>query len=290
MKAAKPSRALAAALATGLTVALPQAALAADPAPDRFTHSVPVDLPITFAFGSVWLASQLSQAALTSAECRWCDRASDGTDTLNALDKGSRDALRWSNPLAANLMSDVLGWGVSPVVAIGGGALVAGLDGRLDEAPANLLILLEASFASAALSQLMKFAVARERPFVHYLPAAEKKRTAKPADNNVSFYSAHANFAFAAAVSSGTIAYIRGYRGAPWLLGGGLAIATTIGYLRVAADRHYMTDVLVGAAMGSLAGFAIPYFFHRKSDAETTGMAPSAITATSNNISIAWTF
>jgi membrane-associated phospholipid phosphatase len=188
-------------------------------------------------------------------------------------------------------VSDVLGWAVSPVASLGGNVLAATLDGRADEVATNTLIMLEASFAAATISQLTKFLVARERPFVHYLPDAQKKRTAKPQDNNVSFYSAHTNFAFALAVSSGTIASMRGYRGAPWIWGSGLVLATTIGYLRVAADRHYMSDVLVGAVIGTAIGFGVPFFFHRKTDsAASTGMAPSAIAASGNGVSFAWRF
>jgi membrane-associated phospholipid phosphatase len=93
------------------------------------------------------------------------------------------------------------------------------------------------------------------------------------------------------AVSSGTIASLRGYRGAPWVWGSGLLLASTIGYLRIAADKHYLSDVLVGASVGSLVGFAVPFFFHRKSaSTEPTKMAPSAISAGSNHVSFTWQF
>lgn len=40
------------------------------------------------------------------------------------------------------------------------------------------------------------------------------------------------------------------------------AMATTAGVLRLTSDRHYASDVLVGAAFGVGAGFALPYFVH----------------------------
>ena len=50
---------------------------------------------------------------------------------------------------------------------------------------------------------------------------------------------------------------------APLIFGSGLLLGATTGYMRMAADKHYMSDVLVGAGMGSLIGFVVPYTFHR---------------------------
>ena len=47
----------------------------------------------------------------------------------------------------------------------------------------------------------------------------------------------------------------------------GLTLATTGAYLRIAADRHYATDVLAGAIVGSAVGFGVPYFAHRPNPA-----------------------
>lgn len=42
----------------------------------------------------------------------------------------------------------------------------------------------------------------------------------------------------------------------------GYALAATSGYLRIAADRHYLTDVVVGAVVGSGIGLAVPLLVH----------------------------
>ncbi len=76
--------------------------------------------------------------------------------------------------------------------------------------------------------------------------------------SHVSFFSGHTALAFSFAVSAGTIASMRSYPNAGWVLGSGLALATTTGYLRIAADHHYFTDVLVGAVVGSAIGWAVP--------------------------------
>ena len=56
---------------------------------------------------------------------------------------------------------------------------------------------------------------------------------------------------------------IGGYRLAPvvWIAGGVLALAAS--YLRMAADRHYFTDVTVGAVLGTGIGIAVPLLLHR---------------------------
>ncbi|NUQ76583.1 MAG: phosphatase PAP2 family protein [Polyangiaceae bacterium] len=283
---------IACALAIGVA-SVPAAAQssAPDEPADRFTHDLALDLPVTFIAGSLWLGTQLLQVQIAPKACRWCDRSLDGSDTLNGFDRGARDAFRWTDTELANGISDGLGYVVSPGGSIGSLALVAGLDGRLEDTAANTLVVMESAFIAGIIAQLFKFTVGRERPFVHVLGRTEKSFTKKPQDNNVSFFSAHANFAFALAVSSGMVATLRDYRGAPWVWGSGLLLASTIGYLRVAADRHYLSDVLVGAAMGSIVGFSVPFFFHRKSAApEATKMAPSAISAGASHISFTWQF
>ena len=74
-------------------------------------------------------------------------------------------------------------------------------------------------------------------------------------------------------VSAGTIASRRGSRHAPWIWAGGLAFAGSTGYLRIAADRHFLTDVLVGASVGAAAGLVLPRLFDE--DGVTAGRLPT---------------
>jgi len=55
---------------------------------------------------------------------------------------------------------------------------------------------------------------------------------------------------------------MRGYAGVGIAAGVGFTLATAVGYLRIAADQHYLTDILIGAAVGGLMGWAIPWVFH----------------------------
>jgi membrane-associated phospholipid phosphatase len=104
--------------------------------------------------------------------------------------------------------------------------------------------------------------VARERPYVQTVRAGDNGRRRHTDDDDVSFFSGHTTEAFALASAAGTVATMRGYRWAPvtWVFGGGLAAGT--GYLRLAADRHWFTDVLVGMIVGVGIGMAVPLLLH----------------------------
>jgi membrane-associated phospholipid phosphatase len=72
---------------------------------------------------------------------------------------------------------------------------------------------------------------------------------------------------------------MRGYRWAPlaWSVGG--AIAATTGYLRIAADKHWLTDVVVGALVGAGIGFALPFVFHSAVADPPAGVTSSGLRA-----------
>ena len=228
----------------------PRPAPTAPPLP----YSLPVDATITGASIAAWIGTEAFKGHLAPSTCHWCDPP--------GFDSSVRDALRWQDTDRANVISYVLPLAVEPLVVIGLNAYSA-----RDQAPpragwVDALLISEATAIAMAMNQAVKFIVGRERPFVHALPEADKPNTSSPSDNNVSFYSGHATLAFAMAVSGGTVASMRGYRLAPWIWGAGLTLAAATAYLRIAADRHYASDVTVGAAIGSLTGFAVPYLFH----------------------------
>jgi len=225
-----------------------------------------VDGAVTAAAFALWGGTQLFEGELAATSCRWCNPG--------RVDVAVRDALRWNDTSAANLASNLGAYLFVPLTSLGLLALEARREDRLAELPADGLVIAEAVALNGALAQIVKLAVGRERPFVHALPADQKPLTAHPADNNVSFYSSHTSFAFSLAVSTGTVASMRNDRWAPLIWAVGLAGATAVGYLRVAADQHYFTDVLAGAAVGSAIGFAVPYGFHRQPGALAVSPVP----------------
>jgi membrane-associated phospholipid phosphatase len=231
-----------------------------EPAPVRaLAHDTGVDLFVAISATTAWVLTEAFKVGVAPSGCHWCDTR------LDAPDASVRSALVWARPGSgqpdihlADTLSNVTAFGLAPATALGITALAAGHDGRLADLPIDFLIITEATAVTMDLNQGIKFAAARERPYVRF-----HTDQGLPHDGELSFFSGHTCFTFALAASSGTVATMRGYRWAPWVWAQGMAIAAATGYLRIAADRHYFTDVLTGALVGSMMGFAIPYVFHR---------------------------
>ncbi|MEJ7727655.1 MAG: phosphatase PAP2 family protein [Polyangiaceae bacterium] len=243
----------------------------------ELAHDNRIDGAVT-ATGLLWLiASETLKPRLVPEKCRWCYRAADGADTLNGVDSAIRRNLVWKSPATANTVSSVIAFATEPASALGLLAVAGAYDGATDGFPLDALLTTEAVALAIDFNQVAKFALARERPFVHYLPRAPdgvRELTASPSDDNLSFFSGHTTLAFAIAASSGTIASLRGYRLAPVVWGAGVAQAVAVGYLRIGADKHYFSDVMTGAVVGSVVGVGVHLLFHARS--ENTGQASAA--------------
>ena len=228
-----------------------------------------VDTTITGVGALLYILTETAfKKQLGPDECRWCD------EPLNGADRAARDALKWETPLTADYISNVTGFILAPASALGILGIIAEVDGKRANWPEDGLVVVESAVVASALTQLVKMTAARERPFVHFAVGTDPRRST--VEDNMSFFSGHSSLSFSLAVSSGTVASIRGYRAAPLIWATGLTTAVATGYLRIAADRHYFTDVITGAALGSAIGFSVPYFFHRRTDARIA-VTPSSI-------------
>jgi membrane-associated phospholipid phosphatase len=203
------------------------------------------------------LGAELTAGTFLPAQCRWCGPP--------AFDRSVRDALRWSDTSRANLLSHVT------VTALGLGLATADFAARgdLNRGAEDLLVAVEAIAVAGVATEVVKFAAARRRP---YAWAAGVRRDA---NDDSSFPSGHAAAAFAAAGAFGTIAHLRGDSAAP-VYAAGFAAATGVAYLRVAADRHWLSDVATGAALGTAIGVAMPLLLHRRSASSRSSVAFSA--------------
>jgi membrane-associated phospholipid phosphatase len=234
---------------------------------------------ITGSAAVLWIGSEaFLKKELAPNPCRWCDRDAEGRDTLNGLDRWGR-GLAGSTQAArdrADSWSNILDFGVLPAGVLGAQALLVnanGADSRIYFQDAT--IILESAMLAAVLNQTVKFIVGRERPFVHVLPESEKGLTAHPTDNNMSFFSGHTTLAFSLVVAAGTVSEMRGYRHSTWIWAVGLPLAASIGLLRMGADKHYLTDVAVGALVGSAFGLAVPLLLHPRQEGGTTATGPA---------------
>lgn len=185
---------------------------------------------------------------LAPERCRTC--------APTAFDRSVRDALRWRRTGTARLASDV-GVVLVPALAVGGLGLAEHLRGDGRAFVEDVVVVAEAVSFTLVVTQLVKAAAGRARPY-----AWAGSAPSEGADDRLSFWSGHSAAAFSAVTAAATVARLRGDPLWRWILGVGLAGASTVAWLRVAADRHWATDVLAGAAAGSAVGFGLPLLLH----------------------------
>lgn len=125
------------------------------------------------------------------------------------------------------------------------------------------LVHAQALSVNLALNGVMKYAVRRPRPYTYHPDARirEQYDCSRSQDACLSFYSGHASTAFTAAWSGvllvdETVAMPVGYRALWWGAMMGAAAATA--HLRVRAGKHFYSDVVVGALVGSAIGTVVP--------------------------------
>jgi membrane-associated phospholipid phosphatase len=223
---------------------------------DRLSYDLATDAAVTAVLAGAWgLSGGVFVGELAPERCRWCES--------NGFDERIREALRWQDARLASRLSDAVSFGLVPAVT----ALLLATAG--DEGPRwrrsgiDLLLVLEATAAAGLLQHGAKLLVARERPDAHALPGPRKHEVPNPAERNLSYWSGHAATAMAMATSAGTVAWLRGYPEHRWIWIPPMALGLASGYLRIASDTHWATDVLAGTVIGSAVGLAVPFLFHQ---------------------------
>jgi membrane-associated phospholipid phosphatase len=222
------------------TAALCAAPAAAQNATPRYTSGWG-DVAVTLGGGVV--AGLSLMARPPHAPCAPCDSLD--------LPAFERVGIR-ANSGSARMASHFL------LVGIVGGAALASLSGA-DRARArgNIAVLVDAGSWTFAATELLKVGVHRSRPELYRVDAPA---AAGNADSRKSFPSGHTSLAFAAATAYTTLAlrqHLPHARRNAVLL---YAAATAVGALRVAGGKHFPTDVLAGAALGSGIGWATAHF------------------------------
>ncbi len=261
-----------------LAVAVPARAQAREPAPvlqpsaeapTALRVSLPVDLSITAGAAALWLGSELLKGQLAPEACRWC--------ASNPIDTAVRDHLRWTvHGGAAVTLSNAGAFAVAPLVGAGILVVSAAQQGGARQAWVDLLITAEAVALAGDLNQLVKYSVGRQRPYARAgVPNPDTRQGAD--DANLSFYSGHTSITFSIAAAAGTVARLRGYRWAPVIYVAGAAIAAGTAYMRIAADQHYLTDVLTGAVVGSAVGAGVPWLHRPGSAARSLAFVPAPL-------------
>lgn len=186
-----------------------------------------------------------------------------------------RDALRLRAPQHRDLARTSSDWtalsAMTWVIAID--SLTVPLARGSSELSGQMLLMdAEAFSVSSLLTTLIFKSIARARPSYsdcerdsNYDPLCKLHPTG-------SFPSGHTNTAFTAAgLSCAHHLHVELY-GDPvadaLACAGTLTLATATGTLRILGDRHYTTDVLVGALIGFGAGYGLPTLLHYGSSAQ----------------------
>jgi membrane-associated phospholipid phosphatase len=221
-------------------------------------YSLWLDVGVTAGVAAGATVWALVRPSIVSNECVLCDKPGG----VNAVDDWFRTALMRRDSGPATTASDIFGYGLAPLSALGLGTAAAIADRRGDEAAVNALLVTEATAIDIAIDQALLAVVRRERPSFHFISDPDVKEGSRTSGSVSSFPSGHVSAAFAMAASSGMIASMRGYRLAPLVWFVGTAIAGTTAYLRIAADRHYFTDTVAGMGLGLATGIGVPGVFH----------------------------
>lgn len=217
---------------------------AAQAAPFRFEVRFFPDAAVLGGGAAIAVLPRVLEARLPHATCAPCDPAA-----LRSVDRAVLGPLRLGPSTAS--YGTLLATGAATAILLsrsrrGEGGVVAQED---------MVVLAEALDVTAALTEWAKVLFRRPRP-VRYGPEATQYLAP---DNGLSFPSSHTSVAFAAAAAYASILDRRGlvgrHRSEVALLFTGAAVTGT---LRVVARKHFPTDVLAGALLGTAIGWVVP--------------------------------
>lgn len=207
-------------------------------------------LTLTAGLGIGFLVSEtVAKDSLSPNDCRWCDPP--------AFDRVIRNAVVWNDPDDAKTLSNIDAYIVSPLVGLGL-LYLSDKDASWTRLIDDLLPVVETVAISQVITQAVKFSVGRSRPFVRLGIVGTGD-----SDENLSFWSGHSALAFGITTSAGLVAHWRHYWTEPYIWAAGITLSLSTEYLRMGADKHYFSDVLIGGAVGIGSGLLIPRLMRR---------------------------
>jgi membrane-associated phospholipid phosphatase len=142
--------------------------------------------------------------------------------------------------------------------------------GSRETAQEMALIDLQALTLVGALQGVTNVLVSRERPYGQDCGKGELPADAIDCVGSVhyrSFFSGHSAFSFTGAALICIHHFQNELLGAPWdalSCAGGYAVAASTATFRVVGDMHYASDVLLGAAVGTLIGYGVPLLHYQR--------------------------
>jgi len=227
----------------------------------KYTYDLTKDIII----GTVSVGLTASSFFIDNSPSSGSDKITPSKDNVNAFDR-NLTLYKYNNPLSVS--SDIITYGLLalPVVSVLG-----------NYKDANAWITYGVMYAESVLlvygtTETIKSSVVRYRPYFYYdnnIPSGDGS------DYYKSFPSRHAAFAF---MSAGflTSTFFTEYPDSPWkipLCAVSYTLATGISAARIFSGNHFLSDVLVGAAIGSVYGYLIPWL-HLRKDQDKVSIEP----------------
>jgi len=222
------------------------------------------------------IAASLGSLAIPDGDGRWTTR--------NGFDEEARDTFLLKAPSAqqqARDASDILLIALTNQLAIDS-VVVAwwGYD-RPSITWQMSLMDIEVLTINAAVNGVVAGLVGRQRPY------GDEQCARRPVERQTaeclgrrryrSFFSGHASTAFAAAgLTCMHHAHMPLYGGGSAeavACGGALTAAAAVGSLRVMSDQHWVSDIMIGATIGSTLGFGLPWALHYRGGATPVAKA-----------------
>jgi membrane-associated phospholipid phosphatase len=161
----------------------------------------------------------------------------------------------WNLSTKADKLSDIFRniCAISPIL------MVASPNLDRDQKWIYALMYIETEILTYSITEITKCIVRRIRPYV-YNPEVPLQDKIMSPETRKSFFSGHTSTSFASVVFlARTFAALHpDSRWKPVVWATGLSAATLVGVLRILAGKHFPTDVLFGALVGSIIGIVIP--------------------------------
>lgn len=250
-----------------LLVTLSPAAAGAQAGEPRYNPAWHGGIAAAATLGAVWVNWRTRDEV---PDCNWCGVNGQGAPAVPRIDRLSRDGFKWENEARAAAISHITATASYTLPLVGLAAVNGGIRREFGR---DLLAALDAIAVAQLVADVSKRVIRRARPEVVF--------EGDPIDNGDdvhSYLSGHSTTTFAAAIGTATIASRRGSRHARWIWVTGLGLASATGYLRIAADRHYFTDVVSGALVGTAIGLTMPRLFNGAPSANAMPMTTGSLT------------
>jgi membrane-associated phospholipid phosphatase len=153
--------------------------------------------------------------------------------------------------------------GVYSLGVIGGFYLGGWLGGDLRAKTVAQDAIAASLIASGIITPVLKVVVSRSRP-----SADKGAYNIRPFSGGTSFPSGHATQAFAVA------SVIAAHYDALWIKAGAYGVASVVGFARLYHDSHFLSDVVAGAAIGTVVGHTVVRFNDARRGGTTLTITP----------------